>query len=94
VNGTLNELFAHLLLFWTGHQRDSGAVPAGTQANTSLKATELLMMRKNAHQLQEILSAGHCNLRAFGRAARQLATQATTGEHHYDWSKSTPGIVS
>jgi len=87
VNGTLNELFAHLLLFWTGHQRDSSAVLQEQRANTPQKRQELLTMRANAHQLQEIVGAGHCNLRAFGRVLheswqlkRQLASTITTNQ--------------
>src|SRR5262245_3531502 len=71
LNGTLNELFAHLLLFWTGHQRDSSAVLQEQRANTPQKRQELLAMRANAHQLQEILGAGHCNVRAFGRVLHE-----------------------
>ena len=54
-NGALRDLFDSMLLFWTGHQRDAGAVLSEQRANTDSKLDSLLAMRGHAHALQELL---------------------------------------
>jgi D-glycero-alpha-D-manno-heptose-7-phosphate kinase len=65
-NGGLKDLFDHLMLFWTGHQRDSSSVLTEQKANTASKMESLLKMRQHAHQLQALLSNGHRDLLALG----------------------------
>jgi D-glycero-alpha-D-manno-heptose-7-phosphate kinase len=65
-NGNLNALFERVLMFWTGHQRDSAHVLAEQKQNTPAKMESLLKMRDQAQQLQKLLSNGHGGLEAFG----------------------------
>ena len=65
-NGGLKNLFDHLMLFWTGHQRDSSAVLTEQKANTASKMESLLKMREHAHRLQALLSNGYRDLQALG----------------------------
>lgn len=52
---TLNELFESLMLFWTGHQRDSSSVLAEQRANTPRHVDDLTAIRDQAYELQKIL---------------------------------------
>lgn len=86
-NGTLSHLFDSILMFWTGHQRDSSAVLAEQKANTSKKLKSLLKMRQHAHQLQRLMRSGHLDPVTLGRVLheswqlkRQLASTITTDE--------------
>jgi len=86
-NGNLSALFGQMLMFWTGHQRDSSAVLAEQQRNTPNKMESLLRMRNQAMQIQQLLCNGHGDLEEFGRILdegwqlkRQLATTITTGQ--------------
>lgn len=65
-NGGLEDLFANILMFWTGHQRDTGSVLAEQKANTALKIDSLLKMRNHAYDLQAISSNGHFHPERFG----------------------------
>jgi D-glycero-alpha-D-manno-heptose-7-phosphate kinase len=56
--GYMSELFGHLLMFWTGHQRDAGVVLAEQQRNTEKKRDSLVEMRDHAHELQDLMSNG------------------------------------
>src|SRR5688572_934215 len=58
-NGGLTELFANILMFWTGHQRDSGSVLSEQKANIAAKMESLLTMRNHAYELQALTSNGH-----------------------------------
>jgi D-glycero-alpha-D-manno-heptose-7-phosphate kinase len=85
VNGSLNSLFNQILMFWTGHQRDSSSVLSEQKQNMPRKMQSLLEMREHAKQLQRLLSNGHCDLDAFGRILdngwqlkRSLASTITT----------------
>ncbi len=87
VNGTLQWLFSHLMMFWTGHQRDTGAVLTEQKANTPHKMDSLLRMREQAARLQDVLGAGSADTKAFGQILdegwylkRGLASLITTGE--------------
>jgi D-glycero-alpha-D-manno-heptose-7-phosphate kinase len=83
----LRDLFDHFLMFWTGHQRDTGTVLAEQKANTRRKLDDLIVMRTHAHQLQELVCNGSYSAPAFGhvldeswRLKRQLASTITTSE--------------
>lgn len=62
----LKELFEHIVLFWTGHQRDAGAVLAEQQRRTDEKHESLCRMREQALQLRELL-ANHATVEEVGR---------------------------
>jgi D-glycero-alpha-D-manno-heptose-7-phosphate kinase len=86
-NGTLKTLFEHILMFWTGHQRDSSSVLMEQKAKTGEKLESLLSMRGHAHQLQALFGNGHADLATFGRILdeswqmkRQLASTITTDQ--------------
>ncbi|MGH7233312.1 MAG: GHMP kinase [Nitrospiraceae bacterium] len=100
-NGTLTEIFSNLLAFWTGHQRDASTVLTEQKANTSQKMNDLLQMREHAHELQKLLSNGHCDLQAFGRLLdegwhlkRRLASTITTMEidRWYDFARQAGAL--
>lgn len=86
-NGSLEELFAHILMFWTGHQRDSGSVLTEQKAKTVEKMESLLRMREHARQLQSLLADGCHDVRDIGRILdeswrlkRELARTITTSQ--------------
>jgi D-glycero-alpha-D-manno-heptose-7-phosphate kinase len=86
-NGGLEDLFANILMFWTGHQRDAGSVLAEQKANTTLKMDSLLRMRNHAYDLQAISSNVHFDPEGFGRVLDQswqlkrgLASTISTGQ--------------
>ncbi len=86
-NGGLQKLFAHLMMFWTGHQRDTGAVLSEQRARTVEKMESLLRMREQAAELQRILREPGFDLEAFGRVLdegwrlkRELASLISTRE--------------
>jgi D-glycero-alpha-D-manno-heptose-7-phosphate kinase len=87
VNGTLASLFNQILMFWTGHQRDSSSVLTEQKQNTPQKLESLRSMREHARQLQKLLSNGHFDSYAFGQILdeswelkRQLASSISTGQ--------------
>jgi len=86
-NGLLEELFDHLLMFWTGHQRDSGSVLKEQKAKTAQKMESLSKMREHARQLQTLLANGCHDLQGIGRILdeswrlkRGLASTITTSQ--------------
>jgi D-glycero-alpha-D-manno-heptose-7-phosphate kinase len=83
--GMIDELFAGLMMFWTGHARDSSAVLAEQEENTERERAKLLQMREHAYRLQALMAAPTLDLREFGaildeswRLKRELATTITT----------------
>jgi D-glycero-alpha-D-manno-heptose-7-phosphate kinase len=66
-NGNLTALFDQIIMFWTGHQRDSSSVLSEQKQNTSSKSESLVKMRDQAQQLQRLLSNGHCDFEGIGR---------------------------
>jgi D-glycero-alpha-D-manno-heptose-7-phosphate kinase len=83
----LQNLFDHMMMFWTGHQRDAGAVLAEQRANTERKLANLVRMREQAHELQGLLSDGPVEPRHVGRLLhdgwqlkRELASTVTTDQ--------------
>lgn len=86
-NSNLSALFGQMLMFWTGHQRESSSVLAEQQRNTPNKMESLLQMRNQAMQIQQLLCDGHGNLEELGRILdvgwqlkRQLATTISTSQ--------------
>ena len=86
-NGALSDLFDHILMFWTGHQRDSSSVLAEQKANTGDKIDPLRKIREHVYQLQQVMSNGHWDFRAVGcildkgwQLKRQLANTITTDQ--------------
>jgi D-glycero-alpha-D-manno-heptose-7-phosphate kinase len=86
-NGKLKGLFDCLLMFWTGHQRDSSSVLAEQKANTAAKMDSLLRMRQHAIELQRLSSNGTFDIQQFGtildegwRLKRDLASKISTSQ--------------
>jgi D-glycero-alpha-D-manno-heptose-7-phosphate kinase len=86
-NGGLRDLFDNILMFWTGHQRDSKSVLTEQKSNTAAKMDSLLAMRAHAYELQALTGNGKFDSENFGRVLneswnlkRQLASTITTGE--------------
>jgi D-glycero-alpha-D-manno-heptose-7-phosphate kinase len=85
--GMIEKLFEHMMMFWTGHQRDAGAVLTEQKANTGRKLEELTEMRHGAHQLQEIMCNGPVDPSLVGRILnhgwqlkRRLASSITNDQ--------------
>jgi D-glycero-alpha-D-manno-heptose-7-phosphate kinase len=51
----LSELFESIMLFWTGHQRDSSSVLIEQQRNTGRHVDDLTAIRDQAYELQALL---------------------------------------
>jgi D-glycero-alpha-D-manno-heptose-7-phosphate kinase len=86
-NGGLKALFDCILMFWTGHQRDSSSVLSEQKANTPAKLDSLLCMREHAVKLQKLCSNGGFDIGNFGRVLheswrlkRELSSKISTGE--------------
>jgi D-glycero-alpha-D-manno-heptose-7-phosphate kinase len=86
-NGEINDLFTNIMMFWTGHQRETRFVLTEQKAKTALKMDSLLKMRNHAYELQAISSNGHFDLERFGRVLdeswqlkRQLASTISTSQ--------------
>jgi D-glycero-alpha-D-manno-heptose-7-phosphate kinase len=83
----LQNLFDHMMMFWTGHQRDAGAVLAEQRANTDRKLANLVRMREHAQELQGILCDGPVEPQHVGRLLhdgwqlkRELASTITNDQ--------------
>jgi D-glycero-alpha-D-manno-heptose-7-phosphate kinase len=83
----LNELFDQILLFWTGHQRDSSAVLGEQKANTGQRLGELEALREQAYELQALLRRGDVGAADVGRLLdrgwqlkRRLASTVSTSQ--------------
>ena len=86
-NGWLDDLFDHVMMFWTGLRRDSSSVLSEQKSNTPSKMDILLRMRDHAHQLQSLLSNGQSDPAEMGRVLdeswqlkRQLASSITNSQ--------------
>lgn len=64
VNGTgpARDLFDSMLMFWTGHQRDTSAVLSEQSKNTSSKMEQLTAMRDQAHEMHRLFAEGAINV--------------------------------
>jgi D-glycero-alpha-D-manno-heptose-7-phosphate kinase len=83
--GMIDELFDGLMMFWTGHARDSSTVLAEQEKNTDRERAKLLQMRDQAYRLQALMAEPTLDMQAFGaildegwRLKRELATTITT----------------
>src|SRR5436190_12580677 len=83
----LEALFAHILMFWTGLQRDASSVLTEQKQNIPAKLGYLEKMRGHAHQLQDLAAAGPFEPEAFGRILdeswqmkRQLASSISSSQ--------------
>lgn len=92
--GVVRRLFDHLVMFWTGIQRDAGAVLAEQQRNTPQRLAQLRAMREHARALQQLMSNGFDPL-AFGEVLdqtwelkRQLASTITTDQINLWYSQA------
>jgi D-glycero-alpha-D-manno-heptose-7-phosphate kinase len=86
-NGALKDLFDNILMFWTGHQRDTRSVLTEQKANTALKMGSLLAIRDHAYALQGLTSNGYFEPEMFGRVLdeswqlkRELASTISTNQ--------------
>jgi D-glycero-alpha-D-manno-heptose-7-phosphate kinase len=89
-DGTLQRLFEHLMLFWTGHQHEAGKILAEQKQLILDKSESLVQMRDHAHALHELVQNGLDVVR-FGRILdeswqlkRELAS-TITNEAIDDW---------
>jgi D-glycero-alpha-D-manno-heptose-7-phosphate kinase len=83
-NGQLRELFDHIMMFWTGHQRAASDVLAEQRENTEARLDLLRRMRDQARELHELLDNGSLDIGRFGemldegwRLKRTLASRIT-----------------
>jgi D-glycero-alpha-D-manno-heptose-7-phosphate kinase len=84
-NTFLEDLFDHVLMFWTGTQRDASSVLVEQRQNIPARLEYLKQMRSHAHQLRELAQAGPFDPAAFGRILdeswqlkRQLASSISS----------------
>jgi D-glycero-alpha-D-manno-heptose-7-phosphate kinase len=70
-NGLMKDLFGHMMMFWTGHQRDTCRVLAEQKEKTPEQMTPLLAMRDHAEQLRDLVSNGHFHPLEFGQILDQ-----------------------
>lgn len=82
--GFLDRLFASVLLFWTGHQRDTSSVLSEQKAHTDERRAELGQLRDHAYRLQQLLATDHATTEDVGRTLheswlvkRRLASNVT-----------------
>jgi D-glycero-alpha-D-manno-heptose-7-phosphate kinase len=66
-NGELALLFERVMVFWTGHQRDTRSVLTEQKQNIPAKLDALRRMRDDAYQLQGIVSNGALEMAEVGR---------------------------
>ncbi len=62
----LENLFRNIMMFWTGMQRNAGAVLEGQKKNTAAKIQCLNQMRNHALRLQRLMSNGGVDAARFG----------------------------
>jgi D-glycero-alpha-D-manno-heptose-7-phosphate kinase len=67
----LAELFDHILMFWTGIQRDASSVLTEQRRNIPDKLAYLRKIRDHAHQLQALAGSGRFEPAAFGRVLHE-----------------------
>jgi D-glycero-alpha-D-manno-heptose-7-phosphate kinase len=86
-NSFLTQLFDHILMFWTGMQRDASSVLTEQKQNIPSKLDFLTRMRGHAHQLHDLVTAGPFDCIAFGRILheswelkRQLASTISSSQ--------------
>ncbi len=70
-NHLLEELFDWIMLFWTGHQRNTETVLSEQKANTHNRMASLRRMRDQAHQLSALATAGELDPLTLGQVLRE-----------------------
>lgn len=85
-DAVLEDMFGHIMLFWTGITRDAGAVLSEQRDNTAENMSELLAMGRHAIQLKNLVSNGF-DPEEFGRVLdstwqikRELASTITSDQ--------------
>lgn len=66
-NGSLRDLFDHVLMFWTGHQRDTSTVLSEQKMKTHRNMESLRQIRDLALRLRNLLMEGEVDAEQFGR---------------------------
>jgi D-glycero-alpha-D-manno-heptose-7-phosphate kinase len=66
LNGSVNRLFEHLLMLWSGHQRRSSSVLLEQREHTHEHLDSLRRMRDQAYELQTLMSVAEPDLERFG----------------------------
>jgi D-glycero-alpha-D-manno-heptose-7-phosphate kinase len=86
-NSFLTQLFDHIMMFWTGIQREASSVLVEQKQNIPSKLDFLKRIRAHAHQLHELVCAGPFDPTSFGRILheswelkRQLASTISSGK--------------
>ena len=86
-NAFLSDLFDHILMFWTGMQRDASSVLTEQRRNIPDKLAFLNKMRDHASQLQALAGRGSFDPAAFGgilheswMLKRQLASSISSSQ--------------
>lgn len=67
----IEALFDHLLLFWTGTQRDASSVLTEQKSNTMQRIDFLKAMRSQARYLQHMMANGAVDFDSFGTVLHQ-----------------------
>lgn len=65
-NGKRAELFASMLMFWTGHQRDANDVLREQSKNVESQLARMRRMRDQVDELQSLLRSDSFDVRAVG----------------------------
>jgi D-glycero-alpha-D-manno-heptose-7-phosphate kinase len=91
--GFMDDLFDHVMMFWTGLQRDASSVLTEQSKNISAKFDYLKKIRDHAHQIQSLAESGKFEPAAFGKILheswalkRQLASSISSSviDAHYE----------
>jgi D-glycero-alpha-D-manno-heptose-7-phosphate kinase len=95
-NSFLEALFDHVLMFWTGLQRDASSVLTEQRKNIPDKMAFLGKMRDHAHQLQTLAATGRFDPQTFGQILddswqlkKQLASSISSPkiDQYYDLAR-------
>lgn len=85
--GFINDLFGHILMFWTGIQRNASSVLSEQRGNIPDKLGFLKKMRDHAHQLRSLAETEKFSPEVFGRILdeswqlkRQLASSISSSQ--------------
>jgi D-glycero-alpha-D-manno-heptose-7-phosphate kinase len=91
IGGFAGQLFDHILLLWTGHQRRASSVLEEQSARTDEHAAVLAQIRDQAYELRDLLTAPEPDLARFAATLhsgwvlkRQLASNVSN-EHIDRW---------
>jgi D-glycero-alpha-D-manno-heptose-7-phosphate kinase len=86
-DGFINDLFDHVLMFWTGIQRNASSVLSEQRSNIPDKLGFLKKMRDHAHEIRTLAETEKFSSEAFGRILdeswqlkRQLASSISSSQ--------------